>query len=296
MRSKVPLKSIYAFVAVAETGSMTRAADQLSVSHSAISQSVKSLENQLSVPLFVRTGRCVELSAQGKKYYQKVAPALEQIIAASEELQNPENPNRLTLNMVASQAIHWWIPRVQGLQELAPELDIRISTITGPFDMQREGVDVAVVHGITDEWEDYYCDKLGDDELVMVCHPDILTPDDTPESLLKKYPAIHAINDRRKHDWRVWCKNQGLKVPSKRNILNFTSSLQGVQAAKRKLGIFVTHRLFVKDDIDNSLLTEVGSSVLNPHQQFYFACQPEKLKLESVQALRAWLRKEFEKE
>ncbi|MDF4358000.1 LysR family transcriptional regulator, partial [Vibrio parahaemolyticus] len=54
MRKLVPLKSIYAFVAVAESGSMTEAAQLLSVSHSAISQAIKSLESQVNKPLFDR--------------------------------------------------------------------------------------------------------------------------------------------------------------------------------------------------------------------------------------------------
>ncbi|WP_375749799.1 LysR substrate-binding domain-containing protein [Vibrio sp. HN007] len=294
MRTLVPLKSIYVFIAVAETGSMTDAATVLSVSHSAVSQSIKSLENLLGVALFRRVGRRVELNALGKKYYRKVAPALEQIVDASEELQEPANPNRLNVNMVASLTMHWWIPRVQIFQEIAPNLDIRISNIIGPFDMEKEGVDVTLVHGVPDEWQDYYCDKLGDDELVLVCHPDILTERDSPESLLSSYPAIFANNERRKEDWCVWCNDNNVKVPSRRNSLSFTSSLQGVQAAKRKLGVFVTHRLFVKDEVEHGMLAEVGKPVLNPNQSFYFACLPEKLRLESVLALRSWLHKEFD--
>ncbi|ELF6832451.1 LysR family transcriptional regulator, partial [Vibrio cholerae] len=56
MRKLAPLKSLYSFVAVAETGSMTLAAEALNVSHSAISQAIKSLESQLGQPLFHRVG------------------------------------------------------------------------------------------------------------------------------------------------------------------------------------------------------------------------------------------------
>lgn len=295
MRTLIPLKSIYAFVAVAETGSMTDAADVLNVSHSAISQAIKSLENQLETSLFRRVGRRVELNTQGQKYYKRVAPALEQIVEASEELKKPANPNRLNVNMVASLTMHWWIPRVQHFQEIAPNLDIRISNIIGPFDMEKEGVDVTLVHGVPDEWQEYYCDRLGDDELVLVCHPDILLEDSSPQQLLADYPAIFAANERRKEDWKIWCRENRVRVPGKRNSLSFTSSLQGVQATKRKLGVFVTHRLFVKDDVEHGLLAEVGQPVLNPHQSFYFACLPEKLKMESVLALRSWLHKEFDR-
>ncbi|MDG2555569.1 LysR family transcriptional regulator, partial [Vibrio parahaemolyticus] len=95
MRKLVPLKSIYAFVAVAESGSMTEAAQILSVSHSAVSQAIKSLESQVNKPLFDRIGRQVQLNADGKKYYRKVAPALEQIVDATEALIQDQNLQRV---------------------------------------------------------------------------------------------------------------------------------------------------------------------------------------------------------
>ncbi|MDB1125491.1 LysR substrate-binding domain-containing protein [Vibrio algarum] len=293
MRTLIPLKSIYTFVAVAETGSMTNASDVLNVSHSAVSQAIKSLENQLGQPLFRRIGRHVELNSQGKRYYKKVAPALEQIVDASEALQKPIHSNRVTLNMINSLAVHWWIPRMMSFQETAPNLDVRVSNLVGPFNLENEGVDVALIHGLKDEWQDYYCEKLGDDEMVMVCNPELVSSNTTAESLLKTYPAIYASNDRRKNDWGYWCQEHQLPIPKRRNNLSFVVSVHAVQAAISKLGIFVTHRQFVKDDIKLGLLVEVGKPVKHPSQSFYFACQPDKLKLESVLTLRSWLRKEF---
>lgn len=122
MRKLVPLKSIYAFVAVAESGSMTEAAQLLSVSHSAISQAIKSLESQVNKPLFDRIGRHVYLNTEGKKYYRKVAPALEQIVDATEALMHDQNSQRITLNMVNSLALHWWIPRMPRFKPMRPNL------------------------------------------------------------------------------------------------------------------------------------------------------------------------------
>ena len=69
-----PIKSLYAFVAVAETGSMTEAASALYVSHSAISQAIKSLEKHFGQSLFNRVGRHVTLNATGRQYYKNIAP------------------------------------------------------------------------------------------------------------------------------------------------------------------------------------------------------------------------------
>lgn len=156
MRKLIPLKSLYTFVAVAETGSMTEAAHVLSVSHSAVSQAIKSLEQQLNQPLFNRVGRTVTLNNGGQKYYRKVAPALEQIADATESMLAVHHTNRLTLNMISSLALHWWIPRVPKFQTFAPNIDIRLSTLPGVFSLEAEGVDVALIHGIPREWQGYY--------------------------------------------------------------------------------------------------------------------------------------------
>ena len=161
MRKLIPLKSLYTFVAVAETGSMTEAAQVLSVSHSAVSQAIKSLESQLNQPLFNRVGRSVTLNSAGQKYYRKVAPALEQIVDATESMLVSHNSNRLTLNMINSLALHWWIPRVPTFQAFAPNVDIRISTLTGAFSLEAEGVDVALIHGFQREWQGVLLRKIG---------------------------------------------------------------------------------------------------------------------------------------
>lgn len=200
MRKLVPLKSIYAFVAVAESGSMTEAAQILSVSHSAVSQAIKSLESQVNKPLFDRIGRQVQLNADGKKYYRKVAPALEQIVDATEALIQDQNLQRVTLNMVNSLALHWWIPRMSDLQGFAPQLDVRLSNLSGRFNLEQEGIDAALVHGNPEEWQDYYCEKLSEDELVLVCSPELIakTKDSNITQLLKQYPIIEVTNERRK--------------------------------------------------------------------------------------------------
>ncbi|KDM89852.1 LysR substrate-binding domain-containing protein [Photobacterium galatheae] len=297
MRKLVPLKSIYAFVAVAETGSMTDAAEVLSVSHSAVSQAIKSLETQLGLPLFQRVGRRVELNRNGRQYYRQVAPALEQIVAAGESLQQ-QHQHRLTLNMVNSLALHWWIPRVPEFQAKAPHIDIRISTLTHVFDLEREGVDVALIHGRPDDWKGYHCEKLGDDELILVCAPALLNEkqDLAPGDILSRFSPIFVTNPRRRDDWQIWCDANHLKVPSRQRNLCFTTSAHAVQATLRGLGVLVTHKLFVRDDIRQGLLHEVGPAVLNPNQAYHFVCAKEKLTQESVLSLRVWLRSEFQQQ
>lgn len=294
MRKQVPLKSIYAFVAVSETGSMSAAAEKISVSHSAISQAIKALEAQLDTALFIRVGRRVELSKAGQEYYRKVAPALETILEANQDLLN-KNSARLTINMVNSLTLHWWIPRVSRLQQLAPKLDIRISNRIGVFDLDTEGVDVAIIHDSIEPWQGYHCEHLADDELILVCSPNLLeqTKDKTPQGLFNEHPRINVNNDRRKHDWKIWCDAYGLSRPKPDPKLTFVASVQAIQAAIRGLGILVTHRHFAKEDIEQGMLIEVGNAVTNLNQGVYVVCQEKQLENPNVSVFLEWLRQEF---
>ncbi len=293
MNKFAPLKSLYSFVAVAETGSMTDAAKQLNVSHSAVSQAIKSLEQQINQPLFHRIGRRVELNTTGRKYYNEIAPSLEQIVIATQKMAQNAHSNRITLNMINSLAMHWWIPQMNRFGRYAPNLDVRISNLVGSFVMEQEGVDVAVIHGNKLDWQNYHCELLAQDQLIMVCSPELLNDGDTPQTLLSRYPAIMATNERRKDDWRIWSEAHHMPSPIATNNLNFSSSLQAMQAAIRQLGVFVTHRLFIKEDVRQGLLTEVGQTVENPAQGFYFACPKHQLKNEHILQLRQWIRTEF---
>lgn len=274
---------------------MTNAAEVLNVSHSAISQAIKSLENQLGRTLFVRSGKTVHLNANGKKYYQRVAPALEQIVDATEALIDQPTSNRITINMINALAVHWWVPKVEEFQLFAPNVDVRLSNLPHVFNLEEEGVDIAILHGKPEQWQDYYCEKLADDELVLVCSPEIYqqAQDKSVAAIIEDYPAIYAENARRKLDWQTWCQELGYQTPKQQKNLSFSSSVYAVQAAIRHLGVLVTHRLFVRDDIKLGLLVEVGEAIKNPHQDFYFACTPDKLRQEAVLTTRAWLRTQF---
>lgn len=293
MNKITPLKSLYSFVAVAETGSMSEAADVLNVSHSAVSQSIKSLESYLGMDLFQRVNRTVVLNAQGRQYYKQVSPALEQIANATQALLDRRNSHRLTLNMVHSLAMHWWIPRVERFNQFSDKLDIRISNLVGNFSLEQEGIDVALILGSSHEWSSYHREKLGNDELVMVANPDIIPPNATAEELLQQFPAIIAINERRVNDWKIWCEAKGLPMPKFGHNLSFIASIQALQAAIRQLGIFITHKIFIRDYVEQGVLIQIGDSVPNPNQDFYFVCQQDQLNNESILLLRSWIKAEF---
>ncbi|MBJ7019469.1 LysR family transcriptional regulator, partial [Vibrio cholerae] len=81
------------------------------------------------------------------------------------------------------------------------DVDVRISTLTGTFSLEDQGVDVALIHGQRREWQNYYCEQLADDELVMVVSQTIVSATMSPQQALAQFPAIFVNNPRRQTDW-----------------------------------------------------------------------------------------------
>ncbi|WP_087024556.1 LysR family transcriptional regulator [Thaumasiovibrio subtropicus] len=291
MRKHPPLKSLYAFVAVAETGSMTAAAQALSVSHSAISQAIKSLETQLSCNLFVREGRSVRLSNEGKRYYKQVGPALETIVHATEELMAGDASHQLTLNMVNSLVLHWWLPRVDNFQTALPKIDVRISNLTGHINLAAQHIDVALIHGQPEDWKNETIEFLADDTLVLVHRPDVAGQ--SVQQLLDTLPPIYITNPRRQNDWRTWCKHHHVPLPKQHNTLTFDATIQGLQAVTLGLGILVTHYHFIQNDVEAGLLAFSGDPVSNEDFGYYLAVNPHRADNENVLATRHWLKQAF---
>src|SRR5688572_22091966 len=142
-----PLNSLRAFEAAARLASISRAADEIHVTHGAISHQVKSLETFLGVPLLVRKGRGVAPTAAGKRLSERVGSALEQIADIVQAIAKHDDPGRLVISTLPSLAARWMMPRIGSFMEAHPEYDVNVQTGRSLTDFNREDVDVALRFG-----------------------------------------------------------------------------------------------------------------------------------------------------
>ena len=117
MRRLPPLNAVKAFEAAARLSSVTAAAEELRVSHSAVSQQIKQLEDWFGQKLFSRPGRRIEPTAAALSYLEDVRAALDRIALASEQLANRGSRRVLTINCTPSFALRWLIPRTARLSD-----------------------------------------------------------------------------------------------------------------------------------------------------------------------------------
>lgn len=127
---------------------MKNAAEELCVTPGAVSQMLKTIELHLGVKLFQRANRGIFLTDAGQGYLPPVRNAFRQIAEASRRVAAPADTGILTVNVTPFFAAAWLVPRLKEFQDTHPDVDLRVVTSNALADFSRDGVDVAVRHGL----------------------------------------------------------------------------------------------------------------------------------------------------
>jgi LysR family glycine cleavage system transcriptional activator len=285
-RNLPPLNALRAFEASARLASMQRAAHELSVTPSAVSQQVQNLEQWIGFPLLERRARQLQPTAQGRLYLAAISGAFDQIAAATTELAAGRMPRSICITCTPGFAVQWLVPRLQHFQDLHPEIDVRIDASTRLLDLRVEDVDLAVRHG-TGRYPGLVSEKLLDDDLIPVASPRLLAGKGRvkkPADLLQ-HRLLHIET---REDWRLWFAAQGIEIDWRRGPLLIDTAI-GVQAAVAGKGTILVRRSLVGDELASNRLVAPLPQGLSKGMAYYLVYPPENVGEPAVRAFRAWL-------
>lgn len=225
------------FEAVARLGSVTRAAAELSVTHSAVSQQLRQLEAQLGLPLFDRIGRGLRLAENGRLYALQVRAALQDIGDATRALRVLPRAGELVVALMPSFGLHWLLPRLPGFQAQHPALRIRLQASLEVQDLRQGAAHIAVRMG-PGPWDGLEQERLFTDELLMVAAPHFQggALPRTPAQVLA-CPLIRSAEP-----WAPWCARAGLPEPAPGAGLWINDSNLSLEAARLGLGVALERR------------------------------------------------------
>ncbi|WP_142476334.1 LysR substrate-binding domain-containing protein [Klebsiella grimontii] len=282
-----PIASLRSFEAVARLGSVTLAAKELHVTHSAISQQIKVLEEMVGLKLFIRHGRGVQINEDGRLYALQVREALHHIADATRLVQVKPRRQELTLAMVPSFGSHWLVPRLERFRATYPHISLRIQASLAIADMQQEGIDMAIRMGKGD-WEGMESHYLFADELIVVAAPsynDGALPR-TPSEIAKS-KIIFLMES-----WKTWCVNAGLEreiVPGGLCINDSNLVLEAVRLGK---GIALERRSLVQEALCRGELVQL-TPFTAPYPWPYWLVSPQAAEQKTEAVLfKAWLDEE----
>lgn len=231
MATQLPLNALRAFEVSARHLSFTRAADELNVTQTAISQHVKNLEERMGVPLFRRLPRGLALTDEGLALLPVLAESFGRMGSVLEQFRDGQFREVLTVGAVGTFAVGWLIPRLRHFQQAHPFIDFRLFTNNNRVDLAGEGLDCAIRFG-DGAWHGTEAEPLMASPLSVVCSPAIAERLRVPADLANEL----LLRSYRADEWAHWFAAAGVDCPLVRGVV-FDSSLTMAEAAAQGAGV-----------------------------------------------------------
>jgi DNA-binding transcriptional LysR family regulator len=280
------LSQLRVFDAVARTGGVTRAAEILCVTPSAVSQQLKQLESALGIELARKEGRELELSEAGRQLARRVADAFDRIDNALTEATEQSQAKRLRLKIPPSLAIRWLLPRLPDFYARHDDIEVQVGTTSQAQDFQLEQADFVVRHGVG-QWTDVVFDHLFDDALVPVCSPAMAADITKPANMLDA-KLLHSM--MRPTAWSIWFASAGLMMPAGGRQMQFGNAALCYQAAADGVGVAIAQEAYITDDLRQGRLVAPVDHVARTPNGYYLVCDPLKVDRYPLRVFREWIR------
>jgi len=240
------------------------------------------------VPLFHRTKKGLVLSTEGQLILPDVQEGFDHLASALSKLEARRGEGTLTVSMLSTFAMRWFIPRLPRFQEKYPDIEVRITTSIKPADLEREGIDCAIRHGDGD-WPGLNATRLFSESLVPVAAPKLAAMLKTPSDL-KGQKLLHSQN--RRDDWRIWLNAAGVKDKAIDPTVGpmFETRSYAIQAAVQGMGVAVMDPELVAEEIAaGRLQTLFDTTPLALTNGYWFVCLQHMADAPRIKAMRDWL-------
>lgn len=290
--SRPPLHALQAFVVIARTKNLTRAATQLNLTVSALSHQMRALEQRLDQRLLLRGPRGVTLTPHGERLLENVAPHIEGIERLFSRLRE-RNANALTISALPSFSSSWLMPRLPGFMARHPGLEFNLQTGVALVDFEREPVDAALRLG-SGHWPGLTAEHLFEEWIVPMASPKLFGRRRKPKpDEMGNWPLIGESDDDNRR-WRRWFAQYGGELP-RRYAASFTDAELLHKAAAEGIGIVLGRLILAKPLIDNGSLVVLTQERMPAGYSHYLVYPQRSAQHPPLLAFRAWLHPEIRK-
>ena len=226
-------------------GSYSEAARELHVTHSAVSQRIRQLEEELGLTLFERQGNRMVPTSSGVRLQAGVKNAFSELSASLGSIKTYRTDAEITVSLLPVMAARWLVPRLPRFKARFPHINLHVKTAQSLANFKSDGVDIAIRFGMGD-WKGLRAIKLLEEEFFPVCSPSLnggRLPKD-PASILSEPLLID-----RNLSWRAWFRSAGLKLDREIEGTSFTDTNALMEAAITGQGIALGRLSFTRSDI-----------------------------------------------
>jgi LysR family glycine cleavage system transcriptional activator len=283
-----PMNTLPDFEAAARHLSFTKAAEELNVTHGAVSRQVKSLENYLGVPLFRRLNRALRLTDEGQAYAHSVRELLDSLTDATRRLRTSKDSGGLTVSTTYSFTSGWLVPRLGRFRALHPDVNVRLQAHDHVIDFTRDNVDLAIRYG-RGQYPGLIAERLLSDDYAPVASPALLKgkhPLRKPADL-RHHVLLHEENNE--VDWRMWLMAAGVEgVDAARGPI-FSHSPLTIQAAIHGEGVALGRTALIEEELASGRLVRLFDLRMKAEMAYYIVYPPRAIERPMVRSFRDWL-------
>jgi LysR family glycine cleavage system transcriptional activator len=283
---KLPLlTALPSFEAAARMLSFTKAAEELHVTHGAISRAIKNLEDQLGVQLFERATRSVRLTAVGEPYARAVRETLDQLAAATATATARYSSPTLNVSTSDGFAGRWLVPRLYRFHRAHDDIDVRVSTSGKLTNFLGDGIDVAIRYG-GGNYPGLTSEFLTGEEVFPVCSPKLLAgahPLRTPLDLRYHTLIHHGF------PWAAWLESAGIEGVDTNSGITFDSTSFAMESAVQGEGVVLGRTTLVAADLAAGRLVRPFAHAITSPSSFFLVYPPEAIRQRKIRAFRDWL-------
>ncbi|ARP89286.1 transcriptional regulator [Bordetella genomosp. 9] len=286
-----PLNALRAFEAAGRLGSFKEAAAELHVTHGAVSQQVRLLEDWLDAPLFERHNRRVKLTPAAHAYLKEIGPLFDRLSYATARYGVPETVCRtLLVNAPATFTLRWLVPRLAEFRAAHADVEVQVETSNLPLESLQESYDV-IIRGGPDTFYGYSMRPFLTEQRLPVCSPALLreaplrSPDD-----LTRHTLLHTSSLPRL--WPDWLASAGIPGLRPAGTLTFDHFYLTLQAAIDGIGVAMGPTALVSADLATGRLVAPFARPRLPSRSYCAYVADEKRGDDIVGLFCAWLEHE----
>ncbi|WP_336346507.1 LysR substrate-binding domain-containing protein [Pseudomonas monsensis] len=241
-----PLAAFRFFNTAAQTQSFVKAAQQLHVTHGAVSRQVRLLEETIGVELFERRNRAIFLNHAGRLLFNVTGPLFEQLEGAVYRLQQEVQNQVLVVSCEPTIAMKWLIPRLPDFHKACPHVQVQLLTAGGPIDFARSGANLAIRR------DDFHWDATV--HTVTICE-EWIGPVCIPAKAADGLQGACLLRSKtRPLAWDNWLRLAEMGVPHSSRV-DYEHFYLCIQAALAGLGIGMASFLMVQDELASGQLS-----------------------------------------
>ena len=283
--------ALRAFEAAARHENFSRAAEELCLTHGAISHQVRALEEELGVSLFIRNGRQVRVTPEGKRFAEAIARAADDIARAAQALRPAQDAiQRLSVTAIPSFAARWLAPRLGSFIDQHPDVEVILQASSQLQDLVKESIDVGIRFG-----QGRYPGLVSERLMGEIYYP-VVSPNYHHGPLpVEPRDLADAVLLRSNEPWAPWFKAAGLALAEPSGGVMFEDLSMLIRSCVDGDGVALTRHVVAMQEIASGHLVRLFDITCPCPEDYYLVSPPGAYGKPQVRAFRDWLKAEIAK-